>query len=188
MPGKGSRRAERKEDVKDEKEIDIPVSSDTAEDQYREREKLTIFHSVNDYTGRMAYVAHWLTPDGDGAFVASAIGPEVDGAGLEAHPPKHPDQRFWKQKNLTKMPSESALIVTDCKLLPCDGDFTRCQYRVPALVAAKYGNGIPMAVFAHNEYRAGSTDTKWCYYTYSGASPSKVRQHIRATLATWEWE
>lgn len=172
----------------EEKEPDIAVTSTTADDEYREREKLTIFHSVSDYTARMAYIAHWLTPDGDGNFVALAIGAEVGAAGLESDVSKHPDQKFWKQKTLVAKPSASSVIVTDCKLLPCDSYFTSCQYKVPTLIAARFGKGIPIAVFGHNNYRAGKPEKKWCYYTYSGASPAKVDEHVSTTLAPWDWE
>jgi hypothetical protein len=166
----------------------ITVSTSTVEGQYREREKLTIFHSVNDYTAKMAYIAHWLTPDGEDGFVAAAIGAEAEAAGLESNASKHPDQAFWSQKGLVKKPSSSSVIVTDCKLLPCSTHFTSCQYKVPTLIAGLYGKGIPIAVFAHNEYIAKKTDKKWCYYTYSGATPQEVDEHIRTTLAPWNWE
>ncbi|HET9228882.1 MAG TPA: hypothetical protein VFR31_19540 [Thermoanaerobaculia bacterium] len=48
--------------------------------------------------------------------------------------------------------------------------------------------GNPIAVFAHNNYIAGKEDKKWCYYTYSGATPSEIDGHVRDTLAPWDWE
>ena len=166
----------------------ITVSSSTGKDEYREREKLTIFHSVSEYASKMAYIAHWLTPNGGDSFIATAIGAEADAAGLESNVSKHPDQKFWSKKKLTKMPSVSSVIVTDCKLLPCDSTFASCQYAVPALVGRLFGNGIPMAIFAHNHYIAKTTELKWCYYTHSGATPSEVDQHYRDTIGNWDWE
>jgi hypothetical protein len=168
-------------------ELDIVVSTTTAADEYRERPKLTLYSSVSDYNAKMAYVAHWLTPSGE-TFISAPIGAEAGAAGLESNAQKHPDQAFWKQKKLTARPSTSSVIVTDCKLLPCNGNFTSCQYVVPALVAAKFGKGIAIAVFAHNNYIAKTTDTKWCYYTYSGATPSQIDKHFTDTLAPWGWE
>lgn len=173
---------------KDAEILEITVSTSTAADEYREREKLTIFHTVSGYTASMAYIAHWLTPDGDGNFVAAPIGAEAEPAGLESDVSKHPDQQFWKQGGLARKPSESSVIVTDCKLLPCETHFTSCQYKVPTLIKDLFGSGIPIAVFAHNHYIAGKAERKWCYYTYSGATPSQIDKHVEDTLAPWDWE
>ena len=178
----------KKGESKDAEVLVVSVSTATEDGEYREREKLTIYHTVSGYAASMAYIAHWLTPDGDGSFVAAAIGPEADAAGLESDVSKHPDQKFWKQKGLVKKPSESSVIVTDCKLLPCETYFTSCQYKVPSLIGDLFGKGIPIAVFAHNNYIAGKEDKKWCYYTYSGATPGEIDKHVRDTLAPWDWE
>lgn len=141
-----------------------------------------LYGNVVNYNHEMKYIAHWLWWVGDVCYTL-AIGKEQDGAGLEKSPFKHPDQLFWEGKIIAR-PHKNAIIVTDCKLLPCVKD-NGCAYRVPRLIGDKLGKGIPIGVFCHSDYfkKAG----KFGYYTESGATQGEIDEAM-AEMFEWEWD
>lgn len=141
-----------------------------------------LYGNVLNYHQEMKYIAHWLWWDGDRCYTL-AIGKEQDSAGLEKSPLRHPDQAFWAGKVIAR-PNENAIIVTDCKLLPCVKD-NGCAYRVPRLIGERFGNGIPIGVFCHNDYvkKAG----KFGYFTQSGASQDAVDEAM-TNMFEWDWD
>lgn len=136
-----------------------------------------------DYTDETSFIAHWIWHEDDKFYVLK-IANEKQSVGLESNPGKHPDQTFWKQ-SLISRPDPSAAIVTDCKLLPCDNNLCSCMYQVPALIKDKFGKGIPIAFFAHNDYISGRKG-RFGYYTTSGASKEKLEAD-RENIFTWDW-
>ncbi|WP_432723252.1 hypothetical protein R0381_001210 [Jeongeupia wiesaeckerbachi] len=143
-----------------------------------------LYGNVADYdTGPVRYIAHWLWWVGDACY-SLAVGKEQGSAGLESSPLKHPDQKFWKQKTLIAKPHKSAIIVTDCKLLPCSKG-SGCAYHVPFLVKARLGADIPIGVFCHSDYGDGLG--KFGYFTESGASIKDINSSME-DMFTWDWD
>ncbi|STQ90744.1 hypothetical protein [Iodobacter fluviatilis] len=151
----------------------------------KERYQASVLYSnVADYeTGGVRYIAHWLWWEGS-KCISHPIGAECGSAGLEKNSSKHPDQVFWSQSRLIARPNSKAIIVTDCKILPCSKD-GGCAYRVPLLIERVFGSGIPIGVFSHNDYytKAG----KFGYYTESGASQSDIDSAM-GDIFTWDWD
>ncbi|ERB63416.1 hypothetical protein G3U99_19020 [Vibrio coralliilyticus OCN008] len=141
-----------------------------------------IYETVKNFSTTMAYVAHWYNPITNDAI---PIAPVCDGAGLEKNPSNHPDQTFWNQK-LKPRPSNDYVIVTDCKLLPCEKTmFTCCKHSVPKKIGKELGPDIPIAVFAHNDL---GDHIGHCYYTRSDANPHEVDEIGDETFSQWEWD
>jgi len=150
----------------------------------KERYKSAILYmSVMNYHLEMKYIAHWLWWEGETCYT-QAIGEEQNGAGLEKSPFKHPDQAFWAGK-LNAKPNKNAIIVTDCKLLPCIKD-KGCAYRVPILAGQAFGSGIPIGIFCHNDYYFNNSG-KMGYYTESGASQKEVDEAMK-NMFKWDWD
>jgi len=153
----------------------------------KERYKASIlFGNVSDYdTGAVRYIAHWLWWVGEECR-SLAIGDEMEDAGLEKNSMKHPDQKFWNQKKLVGRPHKSAIIVTDCKLLPCSKP-SGCAYRVPFLIGKLVGPGMPIGVFCHSDYAGGEGPGKYGYYTESGATNVQIDTAM-TKIFKWDWD
>jgi hypothetical protein len=95
-----------------------------------------LYATVSDFTkkGSVKYMAHLIDRNG----VAYEIGSETSGTG--GTPSNHPDQQYWQGKSsklrnaLTSANASISRIEIDCTLLPCDGKYNGCLYRVPYLI------------------------------------------------------
>lgn len=98
-------------------------------------------------SGAVLYIAHWVWFE-DKKCKTLPISLEV--SGNETAAIRHPDQTLWAQ-SFAARPNDSAIIVTDCRLMPCSGVSHDCTHAVPTLIFNFFGFGIPNYVFSHNE-------------------------------------
>ncbi len=104
----------------------------------------TIYGNVSDFNegGSVKYMAHLVTQGLGQNCRAYALGTETTGSG--GTPSNHPDQVYWEgkmnrlrnaiQNSASNNAPSISRIEIDCTLLPCDGQYDGCLYRVPALI------------------------------------------------------
>lgn len=132
-------------------------------------------------SGAVLYIAHWVWFE-DKKCNSLPISREM--SGNEKAAIRHPDQTFWAQP-LAARPHASAVIVTDCRLMPCSGVDHDCTHAVPTLIFRAFGYGIPIYVFSHNE--RGDKIGRG-YKTFSVPSHAEVDTLLTPYREfTWHW-
>lgn len=134
-----------------------------------------LYNYVQDYNsgGNVRYVAHLI----DRAGNATRLGDEKTGNG--GIPANHPDQVYWSDNGArinaafgNVQGGGISRIEIDCTLMPCDGQFTGCLFRVPHKIRdlinqlrAQNGNhvnanfitdNLPLRIFSHRPENAPS--------------------------------
>jgi len=135
------------------------------------------------------YVAHAFLNNGSIVCLRPAIS-----AAASNSPASHPDQSYWRTLVLNQAPravqaitnsvgaiqGNIARIDIDCKLMPCNSQYTGCLYQVPAFMVNFYGlNGIAVRMFSHADENMGGNGTghlssKRVVSCTTGAAPRSV--------------
>ncbi len=126
------------------------------------------------------YVAHAFLNNGGIVRLRPAISAVASNSSAS-----HPDQQYWRVltqnvpqrvnaivNSLGPIMGTIARIDIDCKLMPCNSQFTGCLYQVPAFMANLYNlNGIPIRFFSHaDEGMGGGLSTKRVISTTTGVA------------------
>jgi hypothetical protein len=110
------------------------------------------------------YVAHAFLNNGTIVRLRPAISAAASNSAAS-----HPDQAYWRiltqnvplrvqaiVNSVGPIMGNIARIDIDCKLMPCDSQYTGCLYQVPAFMVNLYNlNGIPIRFFSHADENMG---------------------------------
>jgi hypothetical protein len=143
----------------------------------------TIYALVGDLwenNGSIQYVAHAITAGG----TATRLRDVIEGSGKG--PANHPDQLYWDSKRIAKVAGVQRIEI-DCTLMPCDGEFDGCLFRVPALVAACGYANIPLRIFSHRDEGAGGGGSTKRYFLCNTGQKNAELKAAFAQHGGWGW-
>lgn len=142
-----------------------------------------IYNQVNGWwnnAGAIQYIAHAITAGPNAANLGAAIAVAAGGG-----PNQHPDQQYWQ--NAPAVIPGILRIEIDCTLMPCDGQFNGCLYRVPYLLRQAGFANIPLRIFSHrDENMGGNGSSKRVIYCNSSDNNATLTDAM-ARHDDWGW-
>ncbi|WP_374086957.1 hypothetical protein [Methylomicrobium lacus] len=137
--------------------------------------------------GAINYVAHAITAAPAAFPLANSIAIAAGGG-----PNQHPDQQYWQGNMAAAIAAAggAAAIVrveVDCTLMPCDGQFNGCLFRVPYLIRQAGLPNKPLRIFSHRDEGIGGAGTSKRYFDCNSSDNNAALIAAHAANNGWSW-